>query len=137
MKMVREDVEKLHQTAGGSLDELSKRPKTKTVTREAGTTKDSDSAEELKQYRDTLSYLSQSARMPETPDNSTPQVANLIRNLEAEKIKAEYRKEALDDSEFLVPECPKLKILVTGKEEAGKSTLCGRLLGLSDESVRY
>lgn len=137
MEMVQEDVEKLHQTAGGSLDELSKRPKSKTITREAGATKVHDSTEELKQYRDILSYLSQSARMPKTPDNVTTQLTKLSENPNTEKIKAEYRKKALDDSEFLVPECPKFRILVVGKEEAGKSTLCARLLGLSDETVSY
>jgi ATPase subunit of ABC transporter with duplicated ATPase domains len=135
--MVREDVVKLCQTAEGCLDELSKRPETKTITREAGAPKETDSTEELKQYRATLSYLSQSARMPDTPDNIAAQEVRLPENPDTEKTKVEYQKKLLDDSEFLVPECPKLRVLVVGKEEAGKSTLCGRLLGLSDESVSY
>jgi len=132
MKIVQEDVDKLHQAASSSEDRLLSDV---TSNENPGKEHVSEETEELSRYQVALSYLSQSARMPENTATSETQVAKIPKIPFAESIKAEYHEKVSNESNFLVPECPRLRILVMGKLEAGKSTLCARLLGLSDEAV--
>jgi ATPase subunit of ABC transporter with duplicated ATPase domains len=135
MKIVQQDVDKLHKTAGDSLEKLLGASSNNNAQGKTGVSKKTEDAKELKRYQDALSYLSQSARIPESTQSMETAMSKLPKIAFAEKIRAEYQEKTSNDLDFLVPECPQLRILVIGKVEAGKSTLCARLLGLSDEAV--
>jgi ABC-type transport system involved in cytochrome bd biosynthesis fused ATPase/permease subunit len=135
MKIVQQDIEKLHKTAGDSVEKLLSSSNNKASPSDSGSAEQAEDSEELQRYQAALSYLSESARLPETAQSSENAVTKLPKIPFAEKIRAEYQEKVAKDLEFLVPECPKLKILVIGRVGAGKSTLCGKLLGLSDHTV--
>ena len=77
-----------------------------------------------------LAFLTETSDlMP--PSTSSTQVGHATKLVDAEKLRGDYEKLLSRDLDFIVPDCPKLRILILGQAGIGKSTLCSIILGIS------
>ncbi|TAQ85657.1 hypothetical protein B7494_g6023 [Chlorociboria aeruginascens] len=86
-------------------------------------------------YNDYLSFLSQVTALEESNISSSSEPPNLVMLPNATKIREEYHKGVSNSSDFIVPGCPRLRILIIGQQGVGKSTICSKVLGISAEQA--
>lgn len=89
----------------------------------------------LKPYEDYLSFFSEVKALDDSNLSSNSDSTKMVTLPNANRIREEYQDIASKDSDFLVPECPRLRILVMGQQGVGKSTICSKVLGISAEQV--
>ncbi len=90
---------------------------------------------DLARCREYLAFLSEAGEIQDPGEKPSTQSTHIPKLPFADQLHAEYRAKALQESEVLVPECPKLRILVLGHEAVGKSNLCSRITGMSEKMV--
>lgn len=89
----------------------------------------------LEPYEDYLSFFSEVKALEESNLNSNSDSTKMVTLPNAKRIREEYQEIASNDSDFLVPKCPRLRILVMGQQGVGKSTICSKVLGISAQQV--
>lgn len=119
MQKVEKDVSKLHEEGGDCMEKLAEKADSETKLK---------IREDLERYKTDLAFLSQSAEIihssPQTKMAAPPVNTSHI----AEKLRREYREKMADESHFLIPECPKLRVLIVGKEGLESQLFWARLL---------
>lgn len=89
----------------------------------------------LEPYEEYLSFFSQVKALDESNLSSTPDSTKMVTLPNAKHIREEYHETVSKESDFLVPKCPRLRILIMGQQGVGKSTICSKVLGISAEKV--
>lgn len=126
MDDVRRDTNKLRQDESAAL--------AAPATRGSGSKFRNKSNGDTGDIREYLAFLRQASEIEEdTTPTSSPQITAKI--VSAEKLRQDYQKKISAESDFISPECEKLRILILGQAGIGKSTLCSMILGISHKQV--
>jgi ATPase subunit of ABC transporter with duplicated ATPase domains len=89
-------------------------------------------------YEDYLTILAQSTENAEKVSDAQPGSPNVITTPHlplVEQLRAEYNEIVSRELDVLVPERPKLRVLIIGQNGVGKTTLCNKMLGIPVSEV--